>query len=224
MNIICDKCRSRFKIPDEKIPVGKVASFPCPKCNHRITLNSMQKDEKKPPRIESEEDNENINDEMSESEYDPSEKPFDFAEEEGKTTLLCEFDPALKKKIAETLEIMEYHITEAQNVRDALKKMRYHNYDLIVVNEDFDTNNTDSNGILIYLQRLHMSVRRNIFVGLISSRHRTMDNMTAFQKSVDLIINSKNIDEVGKVLSRGITDSDFFYRSFKETLKKMGRI
>ncbi|MCK7504192.1 MAG: hypothetical protein MZV70_08905 [Desulfobacterales bacterium] len=30
-----------------------------------------------------------------------------------------------------------------------------------------------------------MSVRRNIFVAMITSRHRTMDNMTAFMKSVN---------------------------------------
>ena len=102
--------------------------------------------------------------------------------------------------------------------------MRYHVYDLVVVDESFDTKNPDSNGVLIYLERLGMSVRRNIFVAMISSRYRTMDNMMAFHASVNLIINIKNIEDVGKILSRGITDTELFYRIYKENLKETGRV
>ena len=91
----------------------------------------------------------------------------------------------------------------------ALKTMRYHSYDLIVVNEFFDTKNPDANGVLIYLERLNMSVRRNIYVALISSRFRTMDNMTAFQKSVNMIVNIDNIADFDKILRRGMADSHF---------------
>ena len=91
-------------------------------------------------------------------------------------------------------------------------------------NKGFDTKNPDSNGVLIYLERLAMSVRRNIFVAMISSRYRTMDNMMAFHASVNLIINIKNIGDIGKILSRGITDSELFYRIYKDTLKETGHV
>ncbi|MCK4985508.1 MAG: hypothetical protein KAS40_08325, partial [Desulfobacterales bacterium] len=58
---------------------------------------------------------------------------------------------------------------------------------------------------------------------LISDRFRTMDNMMALNKSVNLIINIKNVDDLGKILSRGITDNEFFYRVLKGTLKEVGR-
>ena len=77
-----------------------------------------------------------------------------------------------------------------------------------VVNEGFDTSNPDSNGVLIYLERLSMSVRRKIFVAMISNRYRTMDNMMSFNASVNLIVNIKNIEDIGKILSRGITDTE----------------
>jgi DNA-binding response OmpR family regulator len=118
---------------------------------------------------------------------------------------------------------MEYQITVAESARDALKRMRYHVYDLIVVNENFDTDNPDANGVLIYLERLSMAVRRNMYVAMVSGRFRTMDNMMALNKSVNLIINVKNIEDIGKILSRGITDNEYFYRVFKETLKEVGR-
>jgi hypothetical protein len=117
---------------------------------------------------------------------------------------------------------MEYHTTEAENGRDALKKMRYHVYDLVLVNEEFDTSDPDSNGVLIYLERLIMNVRRNIFVVLLSNRFRTLDSMMAFNKSVNMVININNIDEIDKILRRGLADNDIFYRTFQEGLQKAG--
>ena len=102
--------------------------------------------------------------------------------------------------------------------------MRYHNYDLILVNEEFDTADPDRNGILIFIERLHMSIRRNMFVVLISNRFRTMDNMAAFNKSVNIIINISNIKDFNKILRRGISDNDYFYRVYKEMMRKTGRI
>lgn len=213
MNIICTHCKSQFKIADDKIPAGRSASFPCPKCRTRITVGA----EPVAP-----EGKVSLN-EVDTSGYNPADRPFDFVEEEGKTALVCEQHPLLKKPIIESLELMEYQITVAENARDALKRMRYHVYDIVVVDEDFDTDNPEANGVLIYLERLGMSLRRNIFVALVSSRHRTMDNMTAFLKSVNLIVNSKNIEDFPKILSRGLTDHLTFYRVFREKLKETGR-
>lgn len=214
MNIICDNCQSKFKIPDEKIPAGKLATVACPKCKGKISLG-VQKG--KPSGRAGSVDGSSGNG------YDAAEKPFDFIEEEGLTALVCESNPLVRRTICEALEVLEYQITEAESTRDALKRMRYHNYDLFVINENFDAENPESNGVLLYLERLSTSVRRNMFVALISTRFRTMDNMMALNKSANLIINIKNIEDIGKILSRGITDNEYFYRVFKATLKEIGR-
>ncbi|MBW1867192.1 MAG: hypothetical protein JRI38_05545, partial [Deltaproteobacteria bacterium] len=157
-------------------------------------------------------------------EYDASERPFDFMEEEGKTALICETDEKILQKAKDVLKLMEYHITIVQTDRGALKKMRYHNYDLILVNEHFNTTDPDFNKVLIYLERQKMDVRRNMFVAVISHRFRTMDHMMALNKSVNMIINIKNIDDIGKILSRGITEGNLFFRLYKELLKETGRV
>jgi hypothetical protein len=69
-----------------------------------------------------------------------------------------------------------------------------------------------------------MLTRRNMFVAMISDRYRTMDNMMALNKSVNLIINVKNTEDIGKILSRGITDNEYFYRVYKESLKETGKV
>jgi predicted Zn finger-like uncharacterized protein len=214
MNIICENCQSKFKIPDGKIPAGKRATVACPKCKSKISLGDKMGAAATRVTVDTANSN---------GSYDASEKPFDFIEEEGLTALVCEANPMVQTTISTALELMEYQITKAESTRDALKRMRYHNYDLFVVNENFDTDNPESNGILLYLERLNMLVRRNMFIALVSERFRTMDNMMAFNKSVNLIINIKNIDDIGKILSRGITDNEFFYRVFKGTMKEVGR-
>jgi hypothetical protein len=93
-----------------------------------------------------------------------------------------------------------------------------------MVNESFDTLDSDRSGVLGYLERLPMELRRNIFVTLITRRYRTLDNMMAFNKSVNLILNAQNIGGTEKILTRSIADHDFFYRVFNESLKRGGRI
>ncbi len=217
MDIACEHCKSKFKVPDEKFPPGKVASFPCPKCKQKITVGAAKKPDPDPQGASSPAEDAPTED------YDASDKPFDFVEEEGKTALVCESDPAVKKTLLAALQQLEYHITDAADTADALKKMRYHVYDVVFVDESFDTDNPDSNEVLAYLERLNMVVRRNIFVVLISRRYRTMDNMMAFNKSVNMVINVKNSGDIQKILGKGITDNDFFYNIFKETLRKIGK-
>jgi predicted Zn finger-like uncharacterized protein len=214
MEIICNNCQSKFRVPDDKIPAGKRTTVSCPKCKGKILLGSKKG---------SAAGRANAVGSNSGNGYDAAEKPFDFIEEEGLTALVCEANPLVRKSITNALDVLEYQITEAESTRDALKRMRYHNYDLFVVNESFDTDNPESNGILLYLERLSMGVRRNMFVALISDRFRTMDNMMALNKSANLIINIKNIEDIGKILSRGITDNEFFYRVLKSTLKEVGK-
>jgi len=170
------------------------------------------------------EEKKSLFDEVASDTYDPSDRPFDFIAEGARTALICESDPSIKAEIITTLKEMDYQITEITSARDALKAMRFHVYDMVVFNEDFDTENPDANHVLKYLGHLNMSTRRNIFVVLVSNRFRTMDNMAAFNKSVNTIINIENIDDFGTIIKRSVADNESFYYVFKESLKKMGRI
>jgi DNA-directed RNA polymerase subunit RPC12/RpoP len=230
MNISCEKCQSKFKIPDEKIPKGQKFSLACPQCGAKVVVEAQPA----PPvssdknSISSENDNtekeKTIIDEVDADSYDASDKPFDFIEEGVKTALLCEPNDSLQKKIKTALYDMDYHITAPQLPKDALKQMRFHVFDMVVLNERFGTQNPDMNPVLNYLNRLNMSIRRNIFVALITDRFRTMDNMAAFNRSVNMIVNMKNIEEIEKILRRGIGDYEAFYRVYKRALLKAGRI
>ena len=217
MEIICESCQSKFRIADEKLPKDKTAFLKCPKCQNRISVQPKSTEAGGSDQPDIEDDFFSFEEDEGEG-YDGSEKPFDFVEEEGKTALVCEPDPMLKKAILPVLEVLEYHITEAKNSREALKTMRYYSYDLIVVNEYFDTKDPDTNGVLIYVERLNMAIRRDIYVAMITRRFRTMDHMIAFQKSVNMIVNVDNIADFDKILRRGMADHGLFYQAYKDCL------
>jgi predicted Zn finger-like uncharacterized protein len=215
MEIVCQSCQGKFKIADGKLPAGKSAAVKCPRC--KSTIRIAVKEEAAPEADAAFDDLFEFDEDEGEG-YDATEKPFDFIEEEGKTALVCESDAIIREKIRPSLEILEYHITEVPNSREALKKLRYHNYDLIVINEYFDSQDPDANPLLIYLERMGMDLRRNIYVTLLTSRFRTMDHMVAFQKSVNMVLNIRNVDDFDKIIQRGIADFGLFYKVFKESM------
>jgi predicted Zn finger-like uncharacterized protein len=218
MNIVCEQCQSKFNIPAEKIPAGKTVTLKCPKCENRIFVSAS-------PETSVVRSDEPSTEELAERAlYNDEERPFGYVDEDIQTAMICEPDESIKSRIRPILSQMGYQITEAEDPRTALKNMRYHVYDLIVLNEGFGTSDPNANGILIFMDRLGMAVRRNIFVALLSDRFRTMDHMMAFNKSVDLIINLENVNELEKILTRGIRQKEAFYRVFRETMKKVGRV
>jgi DNA-directed RNA polymerase subunit RPC12/RpoP len=230
MKVSCENCRSKFKIPDEKVPKGQIFSLTCPQCNTKVVVDTRSNTPSSSDNLSGSldkpelEKGKTIIDEVDADTYDASDKPFDFVEEGVQTALLCEPDTTIQAKIKTALFNMDYHTTAPKLPKDALKQMRFHVFDMVVLNEQFGTQNPDMNPVLNYLNRLNMSTRRNMFVTLITDRFRTMDNMAAFNKSVNLIVNLKNIDEIEKILRRGISDHEAFYRVFKRALIKTGRV
>jgi len=230
MNVVCERCQSKFQIPSQKVPKGQAFSVICPKCSNKVSVDTRidialsAKETAAPSAKPKPVPNKTIIEEVDSSAYDASEKPFDFVEQGVETALLCEPEPAIRSKIITALYNMGYHTTAPQTYKDTLKQMRFHVFDMVVLNERFGTRDPDINSVLNYLDRLNMSIRRNIFMALITTRFRTMDNMAAFNKSVNLIINLKNINEIEKILRRGLADNKAFYRIFKESLLKTGRI
>ncbi len=235
MEINCKNCGKKINIPDEKIPKGKSFSVRCPSCREKISVDLKAEAEQSSlaeagwsqqaeDGDEGEENREQHMFAVSGEDYDASEKPFDFLEEEGHTAMVLEQHEETAGHIKGVLEVMDYHVTMPGSIREALRKMKYHQFDLIVLNETFDSGSPDANGVLIYLQRLNMHVRRNIFVALLTERYNTVDNMAAFLKSVNIVINLKDLKNFDRILARGINENELFYTVFKESLKKQGRI
>ncbi|MHB8770414.1 MAG: response regulator [Syntrophales bacterium] len=169
------------------------------------------------------EDQKTLANEVASEGYDAADKPFDFVEAGGETALVCESDPAVREKIVTGLDVLGYRITVPPAAKDALKAMRFHIFDVVILNELFDTADPEANSVLHYLAELPMTTRRRFFVALVSSRFRTMDNMAAFNRSVNIVVNPTSIADVGKIIKQGVAENRAFYHVLNETLQKMGR-
>jgi len=211
MDIICEHCHTKLSIADNKIPMGKKASFLCPKCRQKVYIiptdkNSESLNTKFDPDT-------NVLDMASEStstgesvDYDAADKPFDFLDEDARTALICMQDGESKKMLENAFGKMKYHIISVNHVTTALTRMKYHLFDSIVLNDNFDLNNRGTATVLNYMQTLNMGVRRRIFAVLVSGKYHTADNMAAFHESVNLIINKKDLNNMEKIFLRNFRE------------------
>ncbi len=151
------------------------------------------------------------------------ERPFGFIAPEGETAMVCEADGAVRERIISELKGMGYAVAEAKSAREALQFMRFHIFSAIFVNESFDTPEGQDNSVLKFLEGLSMTVRRQSFVVLISASLKTMDNMMAYNRSVNLVVNQNEIVDVGQVFKKALAEHESFYHVYKENLRKAGK-
>ena len=157
-------------------------------------------------------------------EIDYSGRPFGYQDTNNETAMICEHDPVVRQKIREALKPLDFNVIEPATFKEVLKYFTFHTFNLIVVNENFNIGKDGVNYVLNHLEHLYMSTRRQIFVVLISTTFATMDDMHAYNKSVDLIINKEEIPKMGLILKKEIEENNYFYHVFKEVNRKYGKI
>jgi CheY-like chemotaxis protein len=148
--------------------------------------------------------------------------PLEVLEEGAMSALVCVDEPERLKAVKEALEDLNYYTSAASSVKEALSKLRYNQYDLVMLDEEFCGESAENNTILRYLQPMPMSTRRNIFLMMISSHIRTLDNLMAFANSVNAVINVSDIQKVKLVLERAMADHRRFYKVYKDLVQVIG--
>jgi len=223
MDVVCGKCEAKFKIPENRVPKGQAFSLACPKCKNKITIDRRADAGAAGGGPRDAGGGGSIPEAVSAGSYDAADKPFDFLEEGAETALICESEPDLRAQIRSALRGLGYQVREPKTPIEALKQMRFHVFDVIVLDELFGTADPDENNVLRFLERMAMDTRRDIFLTLVSERFRTNDHMAAFNKSVNLIVNRNNIGDFGTIVKRGVAENVAFYRVFREAMLKTGR-
>jgi predicted Zn finger-like uncharacterized protein len=224
MKINCTHCRKPIIIPDEKIPLEKAFSLNCPKCNKRFTVEPIKAaDLQKPNGVSTPASltTDGLGDVMDGG---APANPFQFLEEGAKTSMLCINNEALRSHVRTVVEGSGYHVLETSTPRDTLRQMRFHDFDLVVLDELFGTREPAMNHVLKYVGQLTMDSRRGMFVVLISDRFSTGDNMQAFHKSVNIIVNPTDINQFNILLKRGLGEHEAFYRIFNQEYVKINGI
>jgi predicted Zn finger-like uncharacterized protein len=231
MDVACDHCQAKIKIPDEKlrkVPKGQSIAINCPKCKKKISVTPgggaaahHPRGESKPARTPPPPtDSGGGDDDLSSA----ATSPFAFLPEGTKTALICEPDDGIKGKIQALLASQEYHVSTPDSPREALKMMRANDFEVLMINEMFGTHDPNANHVLRYLEQMLMVHRRQMFVVLLTKRFKTFDNMTAFNRSVNVIINIADIDSLEKIFNKAFNENAAFFRVFLEIYNKVQKL
>ena len=73
------------------------------------------------------------------------------------------------------------------------------------------------------LDHLSMSIRRKVFLVLLSDKFKTMDNMMAFARSANIVVNPDDLSNLPLILKKAIPDNEKLYKAFMDTLKEAGK-
>ena len=229
MEVTCDNCNAKLNIPDEKIPKDQAVRISCPKCKSKITINAKEAEQEAPGEapaaIESTDRGEVSKPGEEGYSYDDfsSDDALDTFEEDAKLALIMSNSPEDTEKIKNAVEALGYTFVLSPDTRDALGKLRFHNFDLIILTDKFDEQDFGQSPVLNHLNHISMSQRRKMFLALIGDNFKTMDNMMTYALSANGIVNSKDLEQLETILKRAITDNEKFYKVFMEGLEETGR-
>ena len=150
-----------------------------------------------------------------------SQEKMEFFELGDKTSLICG-DPATTEAAKTVLYDLGFKFHTAETPELAVERMRYTNYDCIIVHENFAGSTLRSNSVLNYLAPLPMAQRRYSFVCLVGPSFKTLDAMQAFAQSVHLVLNPSDLTNLQAILKKGLAEFEILYRTYKETAEAVG--
>ena len=136
--------------------------------------------------------------------------------------LLCITNKDSRDFVAQGLKGMGLKVTEAQSIDDALEKMRFNQYALLIMEDKFGEG-LQNNKVLETIRQMAPSQRRRIFVVLLGGQWKTGDEMTAFSLSVNFLINESSLGQLKDTLTHALIEHKRFYKLYKEGLVSIGK-
>jgi len=215
MEIKCDSCNSKLNVPDEKIPPDQQVTITCPKCKGKIALGpKASKHRQTSPERSNAGTVQALGGDAA---------ALEFYEEGVKLALVAENDPGQLEKLKEAIEDFGYQCVAVENTGQAISKMRFHTFELVIISDGFDGIELAQSPVLQYLNHLSMTIRRRMFVTLIGDSFNTMDHMTAYAMSANLVVGLRDVDKLTGILKNAIADNEKFYKVFMDTLVEVGK-
>jgi len=225
MQVTCNACQRSMNIPDEKLPKDQAFSITCPGCKTKIKVDQHLKPKESEPASqpvleEKEETVDTASMVVSQEEFEDDEDLVIYDENDQLALVL---DDNNKEIWTKALEDKEFKIQYARSPEHAVHKMKFTHFHFVALNENFGNVALEENPFYKTLIEMPMVIRRNIFFALVGTNFKSLNNMQAFQKSTNVVINEKDLDKLGDILKKSISENEIFYKVYKETLHAMGK-
>jgi len=138
----------------------------------------------------------------------------DFFELGDKTALICT-EADLAEILRTALKDLGFKTRVVETADAAIDRMRYTNFDCIMLQETFAGTTLRTNTVLSYLAALPMPQRRNSFICLIGETFKTLDAMQAFAHSVHVVVNPSDLVNLTAILKKGLAEFEMNYRVYR---------
>jgi len=146
----------------------------------------------------------------------------DIFDEGDQTALVCIDDPEVQEVTVSQLGAVNYKIHTGLFPEDVALKLRTHNYNVVVVYENFNGCDLETNQVLKEVVNVPSEQRRHQFIILVGPNMVTNDEMQAFICSVDLTFSLSDLVNLKSVLRRAVSRHREFYHNFLESLRVSG--
>ncbi|MBF0556250.1 MAG: hypothetical protein HQK96_17155 [Nitrospirae bacterium] len=140
-----------------------------------------------------------------------------------RTALVCDGSVERQGAAQGALEDLGYSVQIAESPDDVSDKLKYGQYDVVYLHDNFGGGNSENNEVLEIIQSMPISARRKTFVVLAGTNYATFDHMAAFSESVNIVIKEADMPEIKTILKKSIPTNYLFYKVYNEILRESGR-
>jgi predicted Zn finger-like uncharacterized protein len=247
MIVICPNCTTRLQLDAEKVP-SRAFSVRCPKCQHIITAQpppqTSQRDAVAAGGDLPASTRPQQGGGMAAS---PTPQPAEPAAPEGssgeaevlrllasllkrevggaslnheserKRVLVCA-GSAFGGEVVGALARSGYEVVVAENIARATEVLREGNVNAVVLDPEFDVRERGSAFVCAELSSMRMPERRRVLFVQLSDSARTGDAHAAFLAGANLVLNTKDIQDIPRALEQNLRDLNELYRDFNKAL------
>jgi hypothetical protein len=136
------------------------------------------------------------------------------------TVLILMPDGEGRTAVADAFKRLDYRIEYAESLVETMEKMVSGTFAGIVLHLGFEGVSLAESRIHNYIKWLPMPKRRNIYYVVIGPDLQTLYDLEALTLSVNLVINEKDLNDINKILRKGIHDYENLFNPFLEAMSK----
>jgi len=229
MRVECQNCNVKINLPDNKLVPGENFAFTCPKCKTKNSISIPAEDIQ--AELTPSEPKDAVAAEAAEPlhpdsgiEEDEEAAVGEFYEEGAKLALICFDEGPQRDNLIKIMTDLGYVPVLPESTRDALRRIKVTLFHAILLHENFDGHLDGLHPILLSLQPLNMSTRRRIFLAIFGKDYHSLDEMTAFQLSVNAVIALGDESRFDKIIHKALAEYERFYRVYFEVAREQGKI
>lgn len=142
---------------------------------------------------------------------------FELLSPTDKPALLAISAPELLPVCRSALTELNYKVHTTANREDFLGRFTQTAYQIVIIEDLFQTDRFAENATLHALQAMPMNQRRHSVIILIGRAVQTLSPMQGFQQSVHAVVNTNDLGSLKQILQKIVADNDLFLNIYRES-------